>query len=231
MFLQLLEGLSSSELSNLFSKDDVIPPTSSEQISAWVLASQAIHVLDNARSPGGNTAKLISTRAGTALETALRPLLQPSPDTKLARDDLPSPRAVRAMASLAAQAALWAEDDGALPAATMEVLLQTAEQCTALGADLGPREPAGQYALQLALAVSRNLKILMGRYPCSPHVVIEDAVARMHLLLMASASLAEQEWAPVGDSTQNECSKKVNELWSWDLSRPVDENGALMEER
>ena len=227
----MLDGLSSSELTNLFSNDDVIPPTTSEQISAWVLASQAIHVLDISQSAGGDKAKLLANRASSALESALNPLLQPSVDAKLAREDLPAPRAVRAMASLAAQAALWAHDDGGLPATTMEILLQTAEQCTALGADLGPKDPAGQYALQLALAIARNLKILMGRYPSSPHIIVEDAVARMHLLLMACASLSEQEWVSDGAPFESDCSKKVHDLWSWDLSYPVDANEALMDER
>ena len=145
------------------------------------------------------------------------------------------------MASLAAQAAIWTSTDGAVAASVMETLLQCSEQCTALGAELGSREPAGHYALQLALAVARNLKYLMGRYPCGPYMIVEDVAARMHLLLMATTTLAEQEWsasfdsttaaseatsATVSDELVEDCSKKIKDLWLWNLSTPVDDDGS-----
>jgi phosphatidylinositol 4-kinase len=236
----MLDDLFLSELSNLLSSDPIIPPTNAEQVKSWTLASHLIHALDAAHSPGGERAKTIAVRSCTALETALQPLLEPGEGLSLSSDDLPSPQSVRSMAALAAQAALWASDDGAIPATVMETLLQCAEQCTALGAELQPEKPAGQYSLQLALATARNLKALMGRFPCGSHIIVEDAAARMHVLCMASARLAEQEWSVSSSSSSatstslvdrkgGDCARKVAELWTWDLDHPVDENGALPE--
>lgn len=240
--LEILDGLLSLRLPNLLSTNSITLPTTPEEVKAWTLASHLIHALDAAHSPGGERAKTIAIRSCAALEKALQPLLEPGEGLSLSPDDLPSPQSVRAMASLAAQAALWVADDGAVPAVVMETLLQCSEQCTALGAELQPVKPAGQYSLQLALATARNLKALMGRFPCGSHIIVEDAAARMHVLCMASARLAEQEWSvsglhqsPISPPSPNannkggDCSRKVAELWTWDLDHPVDENGALSE--
>ena len=230
----MLDGLFLSELSNLLSDDPILPPSTPGEVKSWTLASHLIHSLDIAHLSGDQRAKTLAARSCTALEKALQPLLEPGEGLSLSPDDLPSPQSIRAMAALAAQAALWAADDGAVSASVMETLLQCAEQCTALGAELQPQKPAGQYSLHLALATARNLKALMGRFPCGSHIIVEDAAARMHVLCMASARLAEQEWAvsaPTSISGDGDCARKVSELWMWDLDRPVDENGALSEAR
>jgi len=184
-FWQLFEAIAKEELGNVFSNGTIEPPKTAEQAASWYLAGQLITASRNEQVLSPEMASHVATRACAALDAVLLPLLHEDRSVELSAPELPIADVVNAISCLAARAATRSDKDGLTAADTTDCLLRCAEQCTALGLELGADNPVGSYAIQLSLASATNIKLLLEYFAASKHVMVLDIAARMQVILVS----------------------------------------------